>query len=390
MPAPRSPKRRASRARTAPARRSRRAANATPGAPDWNGVAAALLFDLAAVQTARGAELGYRGAAHAVRELPHPLDDPGAGTIAIPHVGPSSMRVVREVLALGASPTVEKAVATSPARDEVERSRALRENFLSRSRALEILADPRRGGVGRADYRGDLQMHSTWSDGAQTLAAICDVAIGRGYEYCAITDHFALPIARGLSPAKVERQRREIASLNRKHGGRFRLLQGIEANILADGTIDMPLADRRRVEIVVAAPHSGLRSEKEQTSRMVAAVHAPAVHILGHPRGRKYGTRPGVAADWDEVFTAAAASGIAIELDGDPDRQDLDFDLARRALRAGCLFAVDSDAHAGDELAYSEISLAQARLAGIPADRIINCWPLSRLLEWAGRRSAAG
>jgi putative hydrolase len=166
-------------------------------------------------------------------------------------------------------------------------------------------------------------------------------------------------------------------------------LQGVEANILADGEIDLPLAARRKVELVVAAPHSRLRSDEPQTERMLAAVRAGAVHILGHPRGRKYGVRPGVSADWESVFAAAAEARIAVELDGDPQRQDLDFALARRALAAGCLFAVDSDAHATEELRFAETALAHAHLAGIPADRIINFWPLPRLLTWLEERRSA-
>ena len=113
----------------------------------------------------------------------------------------------------------------------------------------------------------------------------------------------------------------------------------------------------------------------------------PHVHILGHPRGRKYGARPGVTADWDTVFKAAARSGVAIEIDGDPSRQDIDYLLAKRAVSAGCLFALDSDAHSTRELGYAETAIAHARLAGIPPDRVINCWPLDRLLDWAARRT---
>ena len=109
----------------------------------------------------------------------------------------------------------------------------------------------------------------------------------------------------------------------------------------------------------------------------------PGVHILGHPRGRMYGSRPGVTADWDQVFEAAARANVAIEIDGDPSRQDLDYDLARRAVAAGCLFALDSDAHSTRELRYAETAIAHARLAGVPADRVVNCWPVERLLDVA-------
>ena len=143
------------------------------------------------------------------------------------------------------------------------------------------------------------------------------------------------------------------------------------------------------LELVVAAPHSALRTAADQTGRMVNAAGTPGVHILGHPRGRMYGSRPGVTADWDQVFAAAARSSVAIEIDGDPARQDLDYELARRAVQAGCLFALDSDAHSVGELGYAETALAHARLAGVPVERIVNCWPLERLMQWAeGRRVA--
>jgi len=146
--------------------------------------------------------------------------------------------------------------------------------------------------------------------------------------------------------------------------------------------VDMTPEERATLELVVAAPHSVLRSPADQTARMVAAVATPGVHILGHPRGRIYGSRPGVSARWDEVFDVAARVGVAVELDGDPARQDMDFSMAQRAITAGCLFALDSDAHAVEQLSYAETAIAHARLAGIPKDRVINCWPRSQLLDW--------
>jgi histidinol phosphatase-like PHP family hydrolase len=127
---------------------------------------------------------------------------------------------------------------------------------------------------------------------------------------------------------------------------------------------------------------------------MIAAVTAPGVHILGHPRGRMFGSRPGVTARWDEVFAAAARSRGGGEIDRAPARpgldiparQDLDFELARRAVAAGCLIAVDSDAHSGAELRYTDTALAHARLAAVPTDRIVNCWPMERLVEWLDER----
>jgi histidinol phosphatase-like PHP family hydrolase len=226
-----------------------------------------------------------------------------------------------------------------------------------------------------------------WSDGSQTLEDIIEAGIARKYEFCAITDHsYGLPIARGVSMTALAEQHEEIDELNRRYAGRFRLLKGIEANIRADGTIDMEPHELSQLELVVAAPHSALRSADDQTSRMIRAVQTRGVHILGHPRGRKDGSRPGVSARWDKVFEAAAAAKVAIEIDGDPSRQDIDFELAQTAMRAGCLFALDSDAHSTGELRYAETAIAHARLAGVPRSHIVNCWPLRRLLGWLALR----
>ena len=359
---------------------------------DRNGQIAALLRDFAAVQTSKQSSWGYKRAASAILALERPIESllkPDGTLEKIPNIGPSSTRIILEVLRTGTSATVEQAIADSGRAGDIERSRGLRDHVLSQSQVLDVLGDTTLKGPRVEDYHGDLQMHSTWSDGSQTLAEIVRAGIGLGYRFCAVTDHsYGLKIAGGVSMAELAQQHREIDRLNAKHRGRFRLLKGIEANIRADGTIDMEADELARLEIVVAAPHSGLRSSGDQTPRMLKAVSAAGVHILGHPRGRKVGSRPGVSADWDRVFRAAAKSGVAIEIDGDPSRQDLDYDIARRAVDAGCLFALDSDAHATRELApYAATALAHARLAGVPVERVVNCWTLERLLKWARSRS---
>ena len=359
---------------------------------DTNSVIASLLRDLASVQKSAQSKWGYQRAAAAVISLDEPIEaflQPDGTLKKIPQIGPSSSRVILEVLRTGSSPTVERAIAESGRTGDVEKSRQLRGHYLSRAQVVAALRNPKLRAVGRDEYRGDLQMHSVWSDGSQTLEDIVETGLARGYDYCAVTDHsYGLPIARGVSMAKLFEQHREIDRLNDRYRGRFRLIKGIEANIRADGSIDMHATELRQLELVVAAPHSGLRSTADQTARMTAAVRAPGVHILGHPRGRMYGSRPGVSADWPKVFEAAKQSGVAIEIDGDPARQDVDYDLAKRAVRAGCLIALDSDAHSTGELRYSETAIAHARLAGVPAEIVVNTWPVDRLIEWLARRSA--
>lgn len=362
---------------------------------DINSEVAGWLRDLAFVQTSTQSRWGYKRAASSVLYLPVPIDtllNPDGTLQKIPGIGPASTRVILEVLRHGTSPTVDRAMDAAPAktRDDVLRRRGLRSNFLSRAAAAAAMRSRKAGLPARNDIKCDLQMHSDWSDGGQTLEDIIETGISRAYTHSAVTDHsYGLPIANGLSMERVAAQHREIDRLNEKYRGTFRLLKGIEANIRADGSVDMTQPELAQMEIVVAAPHSALRSSADQTPRMIGAVQTPGVHILGHPRGRMYGSRPGVTAEWERVFVAAARAGVAIELDGDPSRQDLDFDLAKLAVGSGCLFALDSDAHATDQWWYAETALAHARLAGIPKERVINCWPLAQLLAWATERSKA-
>ncbi|MBW8867725.1 MAG: DNA polymerase/3'-5' exonuclease PolX [Acidobacteria bacterium] len=357
---------------------------------DMNGKIAALLRDFAAIQKSKQSMWGYKRAASAILGLEEPIESllQADGTLRkIPNIGPSSSRVILEVLQTGTSPTVERAIAESGQSSDVERRRDLRGHFLSRSQVLAAFRNKKLVGPRLEDYNGDLQMHSTWSDGSQSLEDIVLAGIERGYEFCGVTDHsYGLPIAGGVSMEELAQQHGEIDALNRKYRGKFRLIKGIEANIRADGSVDMQPDELAQLELVVAAPHSALRVAADQTMRMVAAVRAKGVHILGHPRGRMYGSRPGVTADWDQVFAAAKNANVAIEIDGDPSRQDIDYDLATRAVDAGCLFALDSDAHSTGELRYAETAIAHARLAGVPTERVVNCWETERLLEWLRSR----
>ena len=359
------------------------------GRPDTNFMVAALLRDLATIQASRQRQWGYQGAAAAVFALDRPLEEllrPDGTFERIPGMGPSSARVALEVLRTGESETVERAIAGSGRGEEIRRRRTLRAGFFSRARVLEILHDSHPGVVQRTDLLGDLQMHSVWSDGSESIADLAAACRDRGYRYCAVTDHsYGLRIARGMSPEAMARQHEEIAALNARLGKEFRVLKAIEVNIQPDGTLDMERSELETLDLVVAAPHSKLRSEEDQTIRMLTVIATPGVHVLAHPSGRKSGDRAGIVARWDDIFRAAAMMNVAIEIDGDPSRQDVSFTLARRARDAGCLFALDSDAHSTDELVYAETAVAHARLAGIPPERIINCWPIDRLLEWATR-----
>jgi len=352
-------------------------------------IAAGLLHDMAALQPNERSQLGYKRAAKAVIALPLTVGDlVAAGTLRdVPYIGPSSARIIMELVETGASSTVDAAVAASRNAGKVALLRQLRTDFLSQVAMAQALALPRHPAVvSKGDFRGDFQMHSTWSDGGQTLDRIVEAGLRLGHTCAGVTDHgYGLPIARGMSMEAVARQHAAIDVLNERHLGAFRLFKGIEANIRADGTIDMDDSELSRFEFVVASPHSALRGSADQTGRMVGAVSQRFVDILGHPRGRRYDVRPGVSADWQEVFAAAAARGVAIELDGYADRQDVDWTLAVAALDAGCLFALDSDAHSTEELLFSRMAVAHARRAAIPPDRVINCWTDEQVVAWMHR-----
>ncbi len=358
---------------------------------DLNVAAAGLLQDMAIIQASERSRFGYKRAARvlaagldrSVRDL---IDE---GTLRdVPFLGASTERIVTELVRTGASATVEKAVAASGRGVEVTKRRAYRRAYLSRHAMRLALDAPLPAQiVSTKGYLGDLQMHSTWSDGVEPIASLAEAAYELGWPRIGVTDHsFGLPIARGMSMDAARRQQREMDEVNAKFSGRVRVYKGVEANILADGSLDLQEDERREFEYVVASPHSLLRRDNDQTARMVAAVKQPAVAILGHPQGRMYNTRPGITADWDKVFREAAARGVAVEIDGNWHRQDIHHELAARALDAGCLFALDSDAHSLPELPFTDYAIAHARIARVPADRVVNCWPQSKFEDWLRER----
>lgn len=377
---------------SAPRRASGRGGTAgrTPIVDDPNIAAAALLYDMAALHASERSRIGYKRAAAAIVALPASvvqLVESGA-LEDVSLIGPSSTRILTEFVLHGRSAMVDAAFAASPRRDEVLRARELRSNFLSEYAKGRVLSMRLPGPVvGLSSYRGDLQMHSRWSDGAETVQAMAEACLALGRSRMGITDHsHGLPVAKGMSMAAARQQGLEVDALNDRYAGRFRIFKGVEANIRADGSLDLEPEERRAFEYVVAAPHALLRREDDQTARMLAAVRAPGVAILGHPRGRMYGRRPGVRADWPRVFAAAAERQIAIELDGNWHRQDLDWELAARAVEAGCILALDSDAHSVSELRFAEYAIAHARVVRTPAERVINYWSDERLDAWMRER----
>lgn len=242
----------------------------------------------------------------------------------------------------------------------------------------------------RARLRGDLHTHSDWSDGTTSIDLMVDGARQLGHEYLALTDHSPnLKVARGLDATRLRRQLGVVRAVN-KRSHDLRLLSGIETDILEDGTLDQDPALLEELDVVVASVHSKLRADRAtMTRRMLGAIRTPRTNILGHVTGRMVeGSRKRPESEFDAraVFAACAEHGVAVEINARPERQDPPDDLIALAIEAGCLFSIDSDAHAPGQLAFLDYGAARAVHAKVPADRIVTTWPTGTLLDWLRRR----
>ena len=231
---------------------------------------------------------------------------------------------------------------------------------------------------------GDLQTHTVWSDGHSTVGEMAAAASERGYRYLLITDHSkGLPVANGLDE---ERMRSSWVELDAAAAERsLRLLRGIEMNIDVDGSGDMEPALLGELDVILGAFHSSLRKREDQTPRYLAALRNPWVDVLAHPRCRMYNSRTGLTADWPRVFAEARTLDKAIEIDGYPDRQDIDLALLRMAVDAGVRLSLGSDSHHVVDLDYMTFSAGAAMLAGVPQERVINCMAADDLIAWAAQ-----
>jgi putative hydrolase len=236
----------------------------------------------------------------------------------------------------------------------------------------------------RAALRGDCHLHSLWSDGGATIEAMARTARALGHDYMVLTDHSPrLTVAHGLSKDRLEQQLADVAVLNEKLAP-FRILTGIEVDILEDGALDHDDDVLSRLDIVVASVHSKLRMERQpMTERMVRAVASPHVDILGHCTGRMIGKRDPSTFDADYVFAACAQFHTAVEINCRPERLDPPRPLLDLAIEYGCYFAIDSDAHATGQLEWQPLGCNRAAESDVPIDRIINTWAADDLLRWA-------
>ncbi|WP_326782025.1 PHP domain-containing protein [Streptomyces longwoodensis] len=306
----------------------------------------------------------FRTAARVLAALPEDevAARAAAGTLeSLKGVGPKTAQVAREALAGGVPSYLEKL--------EGETGRPLTEG----GRAL------------RALLRGDCHVHSDWSDGGSPIEEMGRAAAALGHEWAVLTDHSPrLTVARGLSPERLRRQLDVVAELNATWAP-FRLLTGIECDILDDGSLDQEPELLERLDVVVVSVHSKLRMDaRSMTRRMVAAVRDPHADVLGHCTGRLVTGRgrPESAFDADEVFASCAESGTAVEINSRPERLDPPRRLLRRAVEAGVLFSVDTDAHAPGQLDWQVLGCARAEECGVPPERVVTTWSAEELLAW--------
>jgi putative hydrolase len=279
-------------------------------------------------------------------------------------VGAGIARTLRELVDSGSSTYLDRL------REEVSPELGQTEPVLAISPLVEM------------GYQGDLHSHTDWSDGGASVLEMGRAAQARGYKYLAITDHSPrITVVNGLGPERLAAQRRLIDQANLELEG-ITLLQGVEVDINEDGSLDEPDDALAALDLVVASPHVKLRMEPQaMTERMLRAVEHPHVDMIGHPTGRRPGSRPGASYDFEAVFEAAAGHGVVMEIDCDPARMDLSPELARMAASLGCRLSLDSDAHAPDQLLYVDLGLWTARRAGISSDRLLNWLTLTDLRE---------
>ena len=318
----------------------------------------------------------FRSAAAAIAKLPAEelAERAAAGTLAkLTGVGDVTARCIAESLA-GEEPV-----------------------YLRRVRSVEGTDLPAAAAALRDALRGDCHSHSDWSDGGSPIEEMALAAVELGHEYLVLTDHSPrLTVANGLSPARLRKQLDRVAELNDALPDGFRVLTGIEVDILDDGALDQEDELLARLDVVVGSVHSKLRDESPRmTRRMLAAIANPHLDILGHLTGRKVAaagegdkghragrTRPPSTFDLAKVIEACLEHGKAIEINSRPDRLDPPKRMLTVAVEAGCLFSIDTDAHAPGQLDWLRNGCERAALCGVPAERVVNTWPMERLLEW--------
>jgi histidinol phosphatase-like PHP family hydrolase len=295
------------------------------------------------------------------------LVDSGRSPEELYGVGPSIAKRIRE--------WVEN---DQPAPDPPE----VRFGFLTLAEARSILdANPE-----YKQMNGDLQMHTTYSDGSNTVEEMAREAMALGYEYIAVTEHTqGLKIARGMGEDGFLAQNAEVDEVNAILSGEMRVLKAVEMNLNTTGEGDMDPVFLQDRELVLGSFHSALRETRDSTPRYLDAIANPYVHVIGHPRARKYNRRVGLVANWERVLEAAALSGTAMEINSFPDRQDFNVEVLELASEDN-YFSIGTDAHDTDEMHLFEFGLAAAAKAEIDRARILNFWTADEIVAWATER----
>ena len=322
------------------------------------------------VRNSRQKSQAFRRAADAIRDLSRDdlqrLVDTGKLT-DLPGIGTSTAAVIKQALA-GETPEYLNNLdaGTEPPTEH----------------AAEV----------RAALRGDLHLHSDWSDGGHTIEAMARHAMELGHEYLALTDHSPqLSIANGLSPDRLREQLAVVARLNEELAP-FRILAGIEVDILDDGRLDQERDLLAQLDVVVASVHSKLAMEpRAMTERMITALASPCVDVLGHCTGRMVVGKGRAESQFDAelVFAAAAHLDKAVEINSRPERLDPPMRLLQLVVDSGAKVSIDSDAHATWQLDWQPYGCHRAAEAGVPVERIVNSWPVDDLLVWTGSHRAA-
>ncbi|MFN7035335.1 MAG: PHP domain-containing protein, partial [Bellilinea sp.] len=238
--------------------------------------------------------------------------------------------------------------------------------------------------INPSDLIAELHSHSTWSDGALSIHEMAKAAKARGLKVLAITDHtHSLGIANGLDTARLRQQRQEIDAVQAILGDELLLLQGAEVEIKADGSLDLPDETLAELDMVIASLHVSLRQPREEiTARLLRAIRNPHVDIIGHPSGRLLPNREGADLDWELILNAAREENVALEINANPSRLDLDEVHARRAVELGILLSINTDAHSPADLELAEYGISVARRAWVNAAQVLNTRPPAEIRRW--------
>ncbi len=341
-----------------------------------NGDLAEALFSLAEMEGLGDRRIAYLKAGYTV------FDAEGPAHKAVLDQAPPWLKPLLSQLMECSGPDALEAAAQRLSDGGRPRRRGTRENYLARIDVHTIIAEadpdlhPQR-------MRGAFHWHTTDSDGKAPLETMARACRRRGASWAVVTDHSrGLEVASGLDGEGMRLQRRRVDRWNQNHGDDLRLFQGLEVEILEDGTIDIPQAERRELDCVVAAVHRHFDPDRDQTERLLRAVSTPDVHCLAHPRARHFHNRPGLRARWERVFTVCAENDVAVEINGFPRRQDLDWDLARLASECGCIFILASDAHAPRHLEFDAYACAIASRAELAPSTILNTRRAEVFEDW--------